>query len=59
MEESKKKLYIENFVRNYKVDGKTGAITVANSMGYDPLNIASLAELAYAQNNSQTTTTTK
>lgn len=56
MEENKKKLYIENFVRNYKVDGKTGAITVATKEGYDPLNIASLAELAYNQSTTQSNT---
>jgi hypothetical protein len=39
MEENKKKLYIENFVRNYKVDGKTGSIVIDNTQGYNPLQL--------------------
>lgn len=39
MEENKKALYINNFVRNYKVDGKTGAITVDIPTNYDPLQL--------------------
>lgn len=39
MEENKKKLYIENFVRNYKVDGKTGSIVIDNPQGYNPLQL--------------------
>lgn len=61
MEENKKKLYIDNFVRNYRIDGKTGAITVANEAGYDPIQIAGLAELNYitqANTTPKSTTTT-
>lgn len=39
MEENKKALYINNFVRNYKVDGKTGSITIDIPEGVDPLQI--------------------
>jgi hypothetical protein len=39
MEEKKKKLFTENFVRNYKVDGKTGAITLDLPEGYDPIQL--------------------
>lgn len=65
MEESKKALYINNFVRNYTVDGKTGSIVVSNPEGYDPFNIAQLGEYLYGASqdansssaaNQQTTT---
>lgn len=39
MEENKKALYLNNFVRTYKVDGKTGAITLDIPEGYDPIQL--------------------
>jgi hypothetical protein len=47
MEENKKKLYMDNFVRNYKVDGRTGAIVINNPEGYDPLQLQESYNQAY------------
>ena len=59
-EEARKKLYIDNFVRNYKWDGKTGEATLNIPEGYDPLNLASIAYSMYNPDaQKQTTTTTK
>lgn len=61
-EENRKKLYIDNFVRNYKWDGNTGQATVNNPQGYDPFNIAIAAEILNAaygiRPTTKTTTTT-
>jgi hypothetical protein len=46
-EENRKALYINNFVRNYKVDGKTGAITVK------PDTVTSLVDLGEMLFNNQ------
>lgn len=66
MEENKKKLYIDNFVRNYKIDGKTGSMVINNAEGYDPFLLAqsyyeaSKTEAAKkeAESKSETKTTT-
>ena len=64
-EENRKALYINNFVRNYKVDGKTGAITVNPDT---VTNLVDLGEMLYGNQTtlnskksteSTTTTTTK
>ena len=64
-EENRKALYINNFVRNYKVDGKTGAVTVNPET---VTNLVDLGEMLYGNQTNQntkkstettTTTTTK
>ena len=64
-EENRKALYINNFVRNYRVDGKTGAVTVNPET---VTNLVDLGEMLYGNQTNQntkkstettTTTTTK
>lgn len=57
-EENRKKLYIDNFVRNYKWDGNTGQATLSNPQGYDPFNIAMTAEMLNAAYGIKPTTKT-
>ena len=65
LEENKKKLYIDNFVRNYKVDGKTGSMTLNVPQGYDPFKLAesyyeaSKTEAARRAAEASASTTTK
>jgi len=47
-EENRKKLYFDNFVRNYNWDGNTGQATLSNPQGYDPFNLAMTAEMLNA-----------
>ena len=39
-EEERKKLYYNNFMRNYNFDGKTGQFSLSASANYDPFNFS-------------------